>query len=192
MRGGGGRPAPRPSGYRLSPVRRWGCAGRRVLAVLEGVRGPLRQAQGEREGEWGMRWGDGDAPRRAPLDTGFRRYDGGGGCAGRQVLAVLGRGGGGPSSALRTGFDRLRAKGIAKRACDGEWGMRLGRRRPAPCPSGYRLSPVRLWGCASRQVLAVMEGVRGPLRVPSGQASTCSGRTDLGSGPATGSGGCDG
>ena len=26
--------------------------------------------------------GDGDAPRRAPLDTGFRRYDGGGGGAG--------------------------------------------------------------------------------------------------------------
>ena len=34
--------------------------------------------------------------------------------------------------------------------------------------------------------------VEGPLRVPSGQASTGSGRTDLGGAPTTGSGGCDG
>ena len=35
-------PLPRTSGYRLSPVRRGGCAGRRVLIVAEG-RVPLRR-----------------------------------------------------------------------------------------------------------------------------------------------------
>ena len=85
-----------------------------------GVRGPPSSALrtgfdrlranglGERpfDGVWGMRLG-GDAPRRTPLDTGFRRYDDGG---------VRGP----PSSALRTGFDRLRANGLGERAYDGE------------------------------------------------------------------------
>ena len=50
---------------------------------------------------------------------------------------------------------------FAKRPYDGVWGS--GMRRglvvgvPRP-PSGYRLSPVRRWGCAGRQVLVVMEG----------------------------------
>ena len=43
-------------------------------------------------------------------------------------------------------------------------------------------------GCGGRRGVLV---VGGPLRVPSGQASTGSGRTDSGSGPATGSGGSD-
>ena len=76
---------------------------------------------GPATGSWGCD-GGGDAPRRAPLDTGFRRYDDG--------------------------------------------GVRAG----------------KCWWCWGG----------GPLRVPSGQASTGSGRTDLGSGPATGSRGCDG
>ena len=112
--------ARRTSGYRLSPVRRW-----RVWEV------------GEAE----------TAPRRAPaLDTGFRRYDGGG-SAGR-----AGAGGyGGP-------FDRLRANGKgAKRACDvGWWGCAAARRT-----SGYRLSPVRRW-----RVWEVGEAETAPHRAP--------------------------
>ena len=42
-----------------------------------GVRVPLRRdgrfANRPYDGEWGGATGDGDAPRRAPLDTGFRR-----------------------------------------------------------------------------------------------------------------------
>ena len=101
--------------------------------------------------------GGGVPPPGAPLDTGFRRYDGGGcgkygsrrrpaprpcpgfprkrerrweGCAGRAGAG----GGGGP-------FDRLRANGISKRACDVGWWGRAAARRT----SGYRLSPVRRW-----------------------------------------------
>ena len=51
--------------------------------------------------------GDGDAPRLAPLDSCLRRND----ACGRL-----------PSSALRTGFDRLRANGFGRRAFGGEWG----------------------------------------------------------------------
>ena len=162
---------------------------------------------------------DGDAPRLAPLDSCLRRND----ACGRP-----------PSSALRTGFDRLRANGRGKRACGGEWGCDGGRRRPAPRPSGYRLSPVRRWGWWGWRVLLVSGGgpalagrairesplrrgvgvgsakgvgdggappmplwilasagmtrVEGPLRVPSGQASTGSGRTDFGGVPLVGSG----
>ena len=116
-----------------------------------GVGGPLRQdftgrtdsGSAPATGSWGCD-GGGDAPRRAPLDTGFRRYDDGGVRVGK-CWRCWG-GGGGPSSALRTRFDRLRANGLGVRALDGEWGMRWGRRRPAPRPSGYRLSPVRRWG----------------------------------------------
>ena len=126
--GGGGCPARRTSGYRLSPVRRWR------------VYGPARAAGG----------------------------------------------GGPPSSALRTGFDRLRANGGGKRACGGGSG---GRERnggwwwecPARRTSGYRLSPVR------------RRRVYGPARaVGGGGPSTGSGRTDSGSARAVGSGGCDG
>ena len=86
--------------------------------------------------------GGGDAPRRAPLDTGFRRYDDGG---------VRG-----PPS---TGSGRT---DLGSAPATGSWGCDGGWRRPAPRPSGYRLSPVRRWGCAGRQVLAVMEGRGGP------------------------------
>ena len=108
--------------------------------------------------------GDGDAPRLAPLDSCLRRND----ACGRP-----------PSSALRTGFDRLRANGFGRRAFGGEWGMRWGTETP-------RASP--LWIPA----FAGMTRAGGPLRVPSGQASTGSGRTDLRGAPSVGSGGCDG
>ena len=86
-------------------------------------------------GEWGMRWGvwwdelargvgvrvgarsRGRAVREPPLRPGWGAR--GRGCA-RGLLVVEGP----PSSALRTGFDRLRANGFGKRACGGEWGMR--------------------------------------------------------------------
>ena len=67
----------------------------------------------------------------APLDTGFRRYDGGG-CDSRygwlvaegEVPAAAGRA---PSCVFRTSFESLRVIGIAKRRYGG-WGE-LGRRR---------------------------------------------------------------
>ena len=76
-------------------------------------------------GEWGMRWGM-ETPRAAPLwiPAPVRRW--------RVCGPARAAGGGGPpSSALRTGFDSLRANGagsaraVGKRGCDG------GRRRPA-------------------------------------------------------------
>ena len=108
--------------------------------------------------------GVGDAPRLAPLDSCLRRND----ACGRL-----------PSSALRTGFDRLRANGFGRRAFDGELGVRWGMETPLASP---------LWIPA----FAGMTRAEGPLRVPSGQASTGSGRTDLGGARAVGSGGWDG
>ena len=98
-----GRPPSRPSGQASTGSGRTDLGG----APLVG------------SGGW---MGDGDAPRRAPLDSCLRRND----ACGRP-----------PSSALRTGFDRLRANGFGKRACGGEWGCDGGRRRPAPRPSGF-------------------------------------------------------
>ena len=48
--------------------------------------------------------------------------------------------GGGPSSALRTGFDRLRANGFGRGASGGEWGMRWGTETPRPCPGFPRFT----------------------------------------------------
>ena len=52
---------------------------------------------------------------------------------------------GGPSSALRTGFDRLRANGLAERACVGVWGVGKAREAcgwdappVAPLDTGFR------------------------------------------------------
>ena len=104
--------ARRTSGYRLSPVRRW-----RVWEV------------GEAE----------TAPHRAPaLDTGFRRYDGGG-SAGRAWAG----GCGGP-------FDRLRANGIAHRPAPVGSGTVSG--------SGQAFLGIDGWGCAGHAGLVVAEG----------------------------------
>ena len=48
------------------------------------------------------------------------------------------------------------------------------------------------WGARGRGCARGLLVVEGPLRVPSGQASTGSGRTGLGGARAVGSGGCDG
>ena len=67
-------------------------------------------------------------------------------------------GGGPPSCALRTGFDRLRANGEgSERACDVGWWGRAAARRT----SGYRLSPVRRW-----RVWEVGEAETPPRRHP--------------------------
>ena len=66
-------------------------------------------------------------------------------------------GGGPPSSALRTGFDRLRANGFGRRAFGGEWGMRWGGRRPARRPSGFLPSQeCRVRGRVMRGLLVVV------------------------------------
>ena len=97
----------------------------------------------------------GDAPAPGPC-PGFplsreRRW----GSAGH---AGAGGGGGRPSCALRTGFDRLRANGEgSKRACDVGWWGRAAARRT----SGYRLSPVRRW-----RVWEVGEAETAPHRRP--------------------------
>ena len=213
--GGRRHPAPRPSGFLPSPVRRWGWGGWRVLLVSGGgpalagrairesplrrgvgvgsakgvgdggappaplwipafagmtrAEGPLRVPSGQastgsgrtdagsaRAVGSGGAMGDGDAPRLAPLDSCLRRND----ACGRP-----------PSSALRTGFDKLRANGFGKRACGGEWGVRWGTETPRAAP---------LWIPA----FAGMTRAEGP--------STGSGRTDLGGAPSVGSGGAMG
>ena len=72
-------------------------------------------------------------------------------------------------------------KGLLRR--DGRLGVcaPVGGEGGAPPPP-----PLWIPACAG------MTRAGGPLRVPSGQASTGSGRTDLGSAPTTGSRGCDG
>ena len=97
----------------------------------EGRGGDGAGAMGSCQGVFGCGIGDGDgpSPRTCP---GFplsreRRW---GGAVGRAGAG----GGGGP-------FDRLRANGISKRACDVGWWGRAAARRT----SGYRLSPVRRW-----------------------------------------------
>ena len=143
--GGGmrGRPAPRTSGYRLSPVRRWGWVGGAVgvgswgrgrprapplwIPAFAGMTGgvgdgegcwwvgALRQAQGERGCGWRLRRGGGGGW--------------GWGAAPRRAPAL--------GSRLR-GNDGgwLRANGFGGRACDGVGGCVVGR-RPAPRPSGF-------------------------------------------------------
>ena len=108
------RPAPRPCpGFPLSRERRWGERGR--LQVLCRVTAPRPSGFLPSHG-------------MAPLGV-VRAFDGNDGwrCAGR---AGAGGGTGGP-------FDRLRANGISKRACDVGWWGRAAARRT----SGYRLSP---------------------------------------------------
>ena len=98
-----------------------------------------------------------------------------------------------PSSALRTGFDRLRANGFGRGAYNGEWGMRWGvwwdelargvgvRVGARSRGRAVREPPLRPgWGARGRGCARGLLVVEGPLRVPSGQASTGSGRTDLG------------
>ena len=97
-------------------------------------------------------------------------------------------------------FERLRANEFGRRACGGEWGMRWGTETPraAPLPCGFPFSPVRRWRCArSAPTTGEFEESGGDARGPPSCAlrtgpSTGSGRTDLGSALAVGSGGCDG
>ena len=132
--GDGDGPAPRPAlGSRFrendgggSGGTRGGWWGRAAARRTSGYRlSPVRRWR-----VWEVREAE-TAPRRAPaLGSRFRENDGGGVCGTRTLC------GAGPGGAL---LDRLRANGIAKRACDvGWWGSAAARRT-----SGYRLSPVR-------------------------------------------------
>ena len=120
----------------------------------------LRQAQGERILEARLWWGvgdamgDGDAPRLVPLDSCLRRND----ACGRL-----------PSSALRTGFDRLRTNGRGERPYDGSRGCDVVGDAP-------RLAP--LVSCLRRND-ATGEGDAG-VAGGGGPPSTGSGRTDAG------------
>ena len=113
---GGGWGVPRPAHLWIPAFAGTTTAGERVS---EGCwwRGALRQAQGERGWEARVRWGvgdamgDGDAPRRAPLDTGFRRYDDGGGGLARAA---------GGGRAVPLWWDGR----FANRPYDGVWGRR--------------------------------------------------------------------
>ena len=111
--------------------------------------------------------GVGDAPRGAPLDSCLRRNDARGGV--RAGEGCWWR------RALR------QAQGERTREARVRWGVgdAMGWETP-------RASP--LWIPA----FAGMSRAEGPLRVPSGQASTGSGRTDFGSARAVGSGGAMG
>ena len=138
--GGGDAPRPCP-GFPRSRERRWGgvgCGG----GCLWWGEGPAAAGRAVREpplrglGSPGIATGVWVGVPRAgapALDSRVRGNDDGGCGVWRGLLVV----GGGPSGALRTGFDRLRANGFGKCACRGEWGMRWGWRRPAPRPSGF-------------------------------------------------------
>ena len=92
----------------------------------------------------GMRWREGLVSGWGPALAGGRfsnrPYDRGGAHEGGGDAGAAG-GGGPPSSALRTGFDRLRANGFGKRACGGEEGSGMGDEdapRRAPLDTGFR------------------------------------------------------
>ena len=149
-----GVPRPCPSGYRLSPVRRWRVCG---PASAAGV------------GRGSRSCGTGDSRIAPTMGWGSRGCDGGWwGCpawrtSGYRLSPVRRWRVCGPARAAGGGgsFDRLRANGVGRRACGGGWGMRWGWRRPAPRPSGYRLSPVRRWGvCGSASAAGVGRGSR--------------------------------
>ena len=201
-----GVPRPCPSGYRLSPVRRWGCAGRRGLLVSGG--GPALAGRAIREsplrrgvGELGMRWGlVGGAPPGAPLDTGFRRYDDGGVGAGECCWCR-----GAPFECPQ---DRLRqAQGERSWEARVRWGLgdaMVGdgdapRRAPA-LGSRFRENDDRgmgvgecCWCRAGGPALAGRAIRESPLRwsgVHEGGVPACPGATRAG-GPSTGSGRTD-
>ena len=108
------------------------------------------EAGGARGGEWGMRgWGT-ETPRAAPRPWVPARAG--------TTMGVWGDGErcwcrGPPSSALRTGFDRLRANGGGKRACGGGWRMRGGtetpRAAPLPWVPAFARTTMGVWGLAS-------------------------------------------
>ena len=83
-------------------------------------------ARGSGQGWWPVARSRGRAVLEPPLRWGGA-HEGGGdaGAAG---------GGRPPSSALRTGFDRLRANGFGRGACGGVWGMRWGAETPRAAP----------------------------------------------------------
>ena len=125
---------------------------------------------------------------RAPLDTGFRRYDARGGVReGREVGTSPRRA---PALGSReSGNDDGGCGGMRWREGFGSGWWPVARSRGR----AVREPPLRPgWGARGRGCARGLLVVEGPLRVPSGQASTGSGRTDLGGAPTTGSGGCDG
>ena len=147
--GGGmrGRPAPRTSGYRLSPVRRWGWVGGAVGVGSWGrgrPRAPPLWIPAFAGMTVGVRWRGGvggcvggDAPRAAPLDSCLRRNDERGsrnddwGCRGRRGLL----GGGGPSTGSgRTGLWMAAATGGG----GGGWGWGAAPRRAPALGSRLR------------------------------------------------------
>ena len=141
----GGGPLSRAGGSRTAPTTGVGRTRAGVMRELLVVEGPLRVPSGQastgsgRTGLGGARavgCGGCDGGRRRPAPRpcpGFpfsreRRWAGCG-------PVSAGGGGGPPSSALRTGFDRLRANGNANRPYDGvlaelgsRWGVGVGRR----------------------------------------------------------------
>ena len=138
---GWGCPARRPSGYRLSPVRRWGGAGRRGVLV---VGGPLRVPSGQAStGSGRTVSGSGPARRPAPRPSGFAGMGGGvregrWGCGGRRGL-------------MEAEVPLRRDGRFANDPTTGSGGSDGGRRRPAPRPSGFLPSQeCRSWGSAGR------------------------------------------
>ena len=151
---------------------------RRNDACCGGLVVGLRQAQGERIWEARLAVGsggcDGDwrAPRLAPLDSCLRRNDARGGVReGREVGTSPRR----PCP----GFPRERERrwGVWWDALARGVRVRVGARSRG---RAVREPPLRGEG---EGVMRGLSGGGDPLRVPSGQASTGSGRTDSGSGP---------
>ena len=150
----------------------------------------LRQAQGERIWEARVRWGVGDAmgdgtPRAAPLwIPAFAGMTLVGECGkderwGRPRASPL------PWVPARAGTTMGGVVG-----CVGARGWCQGG-GPLSRAGGSRTAPTTGVGRTRAGVMRELLVAEGPLRVPSGQASTGSGRTDLGGARAVGSGGCD-
>ena len=210
------RPAPAvaggPAGGRRGPAgartgRRLPGVGRRSRGGWPGTRGRLRAQpfehfvrQGERTWEVACAVGSGGcdggtgspALPRIPESQGGDVVGGGGETWwGRRCPRPAGEGP--PPASSRVRQERGRRAGPelglweapagSARGCDNGSGSRHYRAR---APLGFL--PSRNDGVGS----AGERDGGGPLRVPSGQAATGSGRTDLGSACAVGSGGCDG
>ena len=171
-----------PSGRTASPAPHGTLGLGSCLRGNGAWRGSLRQAQGERP-PWpphstlglGTCLRRNDAWRGAPFECPQDRL--------RQAQGERTRGAG-----LRRGVGDAMGEETPHAAPHGA----CGPRSPFDFPQGERPPWPRMALSLWVPAFAGMTRVGGPLRVPSGQASTGSGRTELGGAATTGSRGCDG
>ena len=187
----GGGPLSRAGASRTAPTTGVGRTRAGVMRELLVAGGPFDRlrvngfGRGACVGVWGMRWGT-ETPPRPPLwIPAFAGMTLVGECGmderwGRPRASPL------PWVPARAGTTMGGVGG-----CVGARGWCQGG-GPLSRAGGSRTAPTTGVGRTRAGVMRELLMAEGPLRVPSGQASTGSGRTDLGGARAVGSGGCDG